>query len=1429
MHLTYHNENNTSGNTEDLEHLLYTVAQISYKEGDNVKEWEKAQDSEKYTDKVFKEGTEIKIVVKNKKGYDISGLKYWIYNTGGTASGSGTSPQDSGDTKEITMEIGADQTLAFGGIQNRDITLNFAPTGLDGNAKPEEVLKIYKDNLESSNYSYVIKANQKCKFTMKFLNCDSSMKTDDFGNSNIRVFDDNEVDVTNDFVFNFSDDGNGWSDSDDGSFSFSFDVTAQTDLSKVEFRISGIVLKRINITFVQDEDHLIDVYKNNNGTFGEKYNWSGGKFVISYPGYPESPEYGGSFEFILKPIEGGSWQANLKSLEGQDLIDKLISVSDEELKKKISVETILSSEDVGDIIAYKITIGDIKNEFTVTLQKGVVKFNAINILFKSINLPNDGKHNDINVSQGDSEVLYPDRGNDKYVLKAKVFPRDSTEPINITLPSIENFKFVVIEEGDFVFKNVNDEDSYIEGTLTGDQSGQSISFKLDETCRKKLESGDVDIVCNCLIPNEKKISFALNNGVTAVVSDSQDGELKISGEGVPSTSTVSDDSHYVLAKYGRWISINYTLKEGSILDNPEEQIVVYAVTKNSDGSDKLETLGYDTYWNITSTAAGKSEIVFNNILQYDLKVAFSCDVDNIPIEFKNIEGLNYYFVNIENNMVNESQPFVIKNEETKEKETIKGIVTVPIGSDYYFAVGADAGYDMDSLKITQNGNEPEKIVPATQQTGDDETGQDTYAFVEYEFKDPQKAPEGYKFYRLITVKSNVTISGTISKKKLNVEFKGTASVDGTGEYAIVEYKRDNVAIGGNSLDVVYGNAAVFTVSLPEDRYNQSDFKVKVRNKGQSESEGIDVIKYQNEYRILDIEEDKEVYVTNVTVNKYVINFVANDKSEYLIDDKLFSGTQTKEHGASVEFKVRAKEGYKLDSDVVVNYLGKVSSALKPTHSTGSGEDVVYTFKINNIQENGTIMVENVSSVTYKITFKNVPGATYLNDRNLVISGEVTVDYGKNFEFAVSVDDSYDDSASGMFIILNDGKTELSAQKLSSGRYMIPNITEDVEVKVGNIRKNTYTVTLRNEDGIDYYNPNDKIITGDNTVEHGGSLSFRVYLYPAYSDSKITVMLGNDKMLPDSSGYYNISGIVENKIVTVIGIHANAEVELVNTINNLPPTINDLNDVNSVIETSKWYNSLSDDQKANVSNIDILKSLQQQAGEVLHRSNDVTISGPEWYVKLIVIPISSDMDVCSRIYKKLNSEYILCLYNIYLWDTLNDVKYIPGEGEMYTVTMPKPKLTNFVNPTGVHENSNTGKISFMDLLFDGDMVSFQTDSFSPMGVVARHDATGVSSLFDAVGVNLDWINDYVLGSNSKVSSDSKSSNGQLINNDDEEDDDVQGNDENVGNINDKFRSINNRVTPQGSALRLTLVLLILILIAISIWIIYKKHKEYNKNK
>ena len=739
-----------------------------------------------------------------------------------------------------------------------------------------------------------------------------------------------------------------------------------------------------------------------------------------------------------------------------------------------------------------------------------------------------------------------------------------------------------------------------------------------------------------------------------------------------------------------------------------------------------------------------------------------------PLKFTPIEGAKYY--GVKDGAIDMNSP-------------IQGTISIPYAQEYSFAVKCNEGYDHDSLQIRANGT--------------DFSTDESAVF--------KKKPMG-DYYILTIAESEATYPITITGTAHPMQKKITFNKNLGGSFGNCDYIYNGASVG-QSISVLYGQGIAFEVTLPE-KCNQSDIVVKFNDEQLSKVNG--------KYILNNITSDGTISVSNVSLNKYPVTFMSNSRATYRTKDGgSLSGNVDVSHGDSFEFRVQPNSGYTMGENSVVylRYANGQTTTLKPNNDV---------YKINNVTQACTISVENVEDIVYTVRFIPVDGVTYRNDVDNVVKDTVKVRHGRNFEFSVSLSDEYDDSLGGMNIIVNDGKSaQSSAQKLASGRYVIPNVSEDITIKVGNVRKNTYTVTLTGAEGIDYYNSSGQIITGDNQAEHHSDFSFKVDLYPAYAGSNITVMLGDTPMSPDSNGFYTIPKISESKTVTVVGIEQSDSSELVNKINNLPDSLGSLGDVDDVIAATKAYESLSDAEKALVGNADKLKSLQEQVKEFHHVSNDVRISGVDWYIKLYAIPITDDTEACGRIYKKLGSEYILSLYNVYLWNTLTDSRYTLPEGQSAVVTLPTPDMTYFEKPTAIHEKDG-GKLEFISATINRDTTVFQTDSFSPMGIVANRSSTpGRSSLLDAADANLDAISNFaasVFGNNTNRVTRSDSDRGDSSDLSGNSDDDMSG------NIDEKFRSRNNKTTALSSALRLVLVLMILILIGLMIYFFMKRRKD-----
>lgn len=853
-------------------------------------------------------------------------------------------------------------------------------------------------------------------------------------------------------------------------------------------------------------------------------------------------------------------------------------------------------------------------------------------------------------------------------------------------------------------------------------------------------------------------------------------------------SGTNNQKLYATYNYNSNISFTVQANSGYTISDVENKIQIYTSQEDYEKGENTVSYKYTEYQNYEGeTVLGVS---LDNV-KTNLYIYVNLGPLHKTITHSKIEGANYYRIEKD-------------GDNYKCKEMIIGRNTVPEGTPYYFMVEAQTGYNIDTLKLSSS--DSGELSPMPQQpTVIYEPGNERSSHI--------------KVYELPAVKKNQTISGTIVKDQCLVTF----NLDKNYTEALSYKYEGQVLSGSKGVNVDYGQTIEFSTQVNE-KYNRSNYKIMLFEKGSQEN-GRELNLVNGVYTISNITTDKDVRVENIEVNRYSINLVKNDAAEYLDSNQNeIYGVQTVEYNGNYEFTLKANTGYAIGESTQVICTSE-DGTKKTLNPDKSGK-----YRLSNVKEDFTINIMNVDDIYYTVTFISVEGVTYVNDKDAVVTGSFQIKHGSNFEFGVNVDDAYDDSKAGMYIVINDGKSQnLRSQILYSGRYTINNITEDAEIKVGNIRKNTYTVTLNKVEGMDFYNNSNKIISGDNTVSHGDSLSFKVNLYPAYADSKVKIMLGTQELSADESGFYTVKNVIENKIVTVNGVEETVESKFTNTINNLPDNVDSLSDVDDVISASQVYESMSDEQKSRVGNIDKLKRLQEQVKKFHHVSNDITIEGVDWNIKLFAIPIDNSMDVYTRLYQKLNSEYILSLYNVYLWDTIKDERYNLPEGQSVVISLPTPEMTYFEKPTGIHEKEN-GKLDYLSLILGSDKVSFTTDSFSPMGVVANRTSTpGRSSLLDTWDANVQAIKDYALSNlNSSGSRDENSaSSSEYISDNDSSSGDTDGN---TGNISEKFKSRNNPVTPRGSAIRLLLVLLILILLSIIIIIIIenmKKNKDVKK--
>ena len=827
-----------------------------------------------------------------------------------------------------------------------------------------------------------------------------------------------------------------------------------------------------------------------------------------------------------------------------------------------------------------------------------------------------------------------------------------------------------------------------------------------------------------------------------------------------------------------------TLRSGALFLKEGTQSGGAALEKNSDGS--------FTY------------IFFVYKVKSDSAIEFSNVVNKVILDFDNIDGMEFY---------------ECSGNQVAEDKKIQGKISCEYGYKYQFAVKASTGYHLETFKLRATVEGSEAIEEGSNEFSNmfdiDTTTNANYKIYTIVNKDKDKNETG--------VQKSMTISGNINKEIKTVTFepaKKDSTVDSSVEPVLSYLNEQGDEISSLSAD--YGSNIAFAIKL-SDRYSNSNLTVGLY-KGDELVETLH--KVSGYYKITNITDNYTVKVSGHSVNSYFVNFSKNDYVDYSLitdgEEKEMSDNVSVSYGGSCYFKIKEKEGYQMGESTVVQATS--ASGEKITLEKNS----LGQYKLTNIKDNYSITVENIDEIFYSLKFIPIDGVTYYNEVGSVITGDFKVSYGKNFEFSIKIDDAHSESIQGAYIVTNEsGQSEVKIQKLASDRYLIQNITQDITIRVANVNKNKYTITLTKDEGIDYYNKDGKVITGENEVEYGGSLSFKVNLYPLYANSNIKVMLGNQELSADDNEYYTVETVTENKTVTVVGIGKTDVAEVIETISSLPTDINDDTDLEQIIQAVRDYNNLSDAEKSSVGNHYVLEQLQKKVADIIHTYNGVTAEGIDWNIKLIANPIDTDLDACTRIYGKLSSEYILSLYDVYLWDTLTDRRYTLPEGKTIVIHLPTPNMAYFENPSGIHENSD-GKLNFLTLNMGNSVTSLETSSLSPIGIVAnRSIQPGRSSLIDAVDSNVSMLTNYTLGSiggsgNKKESNFSGNKNNSS--NSFDEGEALTGSSNSGTN---KFRKTDNSTTRLGSALKLILIIMILLIIIAVIWALVKKYKDKSK--
>ncbi len=156
----------------------------------------------------------------------------------------------------------------------------------------------------------------------------------------------------------------------------------------------------------------------------------------------------------------------------------------------------------------------------------------------------------------------------------------------------------------------------------------------------------------------------------------------------------------------------------------------------------------------------------------------------------------------------------------------------------------------------------------------------------------------------------------------------------------------------------------------------------------------------------------------------------------------------------------------------------------------------------------------ISATTYDVTFKNGEGYT--------IVGNAKATEGENYSFTVSLSEGYE--ATSSFLVQANGETV----NLSGNKYVVSNVTKNIEITVSGVDKITYNISFVEAKGIKF--------EGEKTVKYGETYSFKANVSEGYDDSSISIFykMGDAStvsLTPEIGGLYGISNVKGNLMIS----------------------------------------------------------------------------------------------------------------------------------------------------------------------------------------------------------------------------------------------------------------------------------------------------------
>ncbi len=572
------------------------------------------------------------------------------------------------------------------------------------------------------------------------------------------------------------------------------------------------------------------------------------------------------------------------------------------------------------------------------------------------------------------------------------------------------------------------------------------------------------------------------------------------------------------------------------------------------------------------------------------------------------------------------------------------------------------------------------------------------------------------------------------------------------DYDDITYLDSSGKTIGESVNVEYGSSYEFkinfgsSVSKLKDKTENDDDRIQVRlSSASSDDSENNQIQYDygaHKCIVKNLTENSKITIDGIALNTYTLTFNKPEKttSGNKDDESTFKYTQAYSdgdltsdvdapsnsvcksvtHGSNFSFRISGGKGVDLSNLKV--WLKKYENDKSPTQLVAI--DNIYT--VENIQGDYIVYTTDSKPTVYTVEIRTTTGVSCLDTNGNTLSAKTEVNHGDTLTFRLSLDKIYDKSTP----VVEIKGTTSTLSPGSDGYYRLENIKENKILQITGITKNTYKVTFEETEGVIYKTIKNKPFEKSMDVEYGDTLQFKITLMDAYDSSVPTVLLNNTAEISANAGIYKVEGINSDVAINVKNVKKNAEERAIEEITTVSSDISSSSDVDEIISATNSYNELSDEQKELVTNLDELNAAQKAAGVFNHSADGITVTGIDWYIKLIVTSLNDDEKAIEELNGHLDRKELINLYDIKLYDMLKNEVYKVPYGQEVTVTIPCPgNISEYENIMVVHENS-AGGIEYLDVNIKSDKAQFKTTSFSKFGIAGKKIPLDSSKLTNA---------------------------------------------------------------------------------------------------